>query len=63
MIKVILSAQDYDANIKRISTKLFSINPNFNSIANLYLDILITQITTVSNLNNKAKSIIYIVII
>lgn len=55
MIKVILSAQDYDANIKRISTKLFSINPNFNSIANLYLDILITQITTVSNLNNKAK--------
>ncbi len=52
MIKVILSAQDYDANIRRISTKLFSINPNLNSIASLYLDILITQITTVSNLNN-----------
>ncbi len=55
---VILSAQDSDANINRISTKLFSIYSNLNSIANSSLDDFIPHITTVSNFNNKAKWII-----
>ena len=55
---VILSAQDSDANINRIAPKLFSIYPNFNSIANSFLNDFIPHFMTLTNFNNKAKWII-----
>lgn len=60
MIMVILSAQDSDANINRISPALFRAFPNFQSLSASNANKLIPYISKVKNFGIKANWIIEI---
>lgn len=58
MIAVILSAQDSDANINKITPTLFEKFPTLESLSMLESEYLLTYIQEVKNYNNKANWII-----
>jgi endonuclease III len=60
MVAVILSAQDSDANINKITPSLFNFYPNLKSLAISNVDSLIPHISKVRNFNTKANWIIEI---
>jgi len=60
MIMVILSAQDSDANINKISPALFEVYPNLESLAVSNIEALTPQISKVRNFGTKANWIIEI---
>ncbi len=60
IIMVILSAQDSDANINKITPILFEIYPNLESLAVSNIDALTPQISKVRNFGTKANWIIEI---
>ncbi|HSD13298.1 MAG TPA: endonuclease III [Flavobacterium sp.] len=60
MIMVILSAQDSDANINKISPALFEAHPNLESLSVSNVDALIPHISKVRNFGTKASWIIEI---
>ena len=55
LIMVILSAQDSDANINKISVPFFEIFPTINSLSKANLEEIIILINTVKNYQNKAN--------
>lgn len=60
MIMVILSAQDSDANINKITPALFEVYPNMESLAVSNVEALIPNISKVRNFGTKANWIIEI---
>ena len=60
MIMVILSAQDSDANINKITPALFEVYPNMESLAVSNVEALIPNISKVRNFGIKANWIIEI---
>lgn len=60
MVMVILSAQDSDANINKITPALFEVYPNLESLAVSNVDALIPHISKVRNFGTKASWIIEI---
>jgi endonuclease III len=60
LLMVILSAQDSDANINKISTSLFEVYPNLESLSVSSVDALIPYISKVRNFVTKADWIIEI---
>lgn len=55
LVMVILSAQDSDANINKISPKLFEVYPNLESVSVTNIDSLIPYISKVRNFGTKAN--------
>lgn len=60
MIAVILSAQDSDANINKITPTLFKVYPNLESLSASNFELLLPYITKVRNFTTKASWIIEI---
>ncbi|MEC4005777.1 endonuclease III [Flavobacterium sp. SUN052] len=60
MIAVIISAQDSDANINKITPALFEVYPNLESLSVSNIESLIPYISKVRNFNTKASWIIEI---
>ena len=58
MVMVVLSAQDSDANVNKISLGLFKIYPNFESLATANFIDLIPHISKVKNYETKGKWLI-----
>lgn len=55
LIMVILSAQDSDANINKVTLTFFERYPNVNSLTKTSLEEITSYITTIKNYQNKAK--------
>lgn len=60
MIMVVLSAQDSDANINKITPTLFEVFPNMESLSVSNVDALIPYISKVKNFGTKANWLIEI---
>lgn len=60
MVMVVLSAQDSDANINKISSELFKIYPNIESLATANFNNLASYISKVKNYETKGKWLIEI---
>ncbi|MES2544373.1 MAG: endonuclease III [Bacteroidota bacterium] len=60
LVMVVLSAQDSDANINKISPALFEVYPNMESLSVSSTEALIPYISKVRNFGNKANWLIEI---
>lgn len=60
LVMVVLSAQDSDANINKITPALFEVYPNMESLAESNVDSLIPHISKVRNFGTKASWLIEI---
>ena len=60
MVMVVLSAQDSDANINKISSALFKVYPNMESLAVSNVNALLPHISKVRNFGTKANWLIEI---
>jgi len=60
MVMVVLSAQDSDANVNKISSELFKIYPNIESLATTNFNNLVSYISKVKNYEAKGKWLIEI---